>query len=93
MPGHGGPGISRSVILGGMEHDEFLVLAERLRAAADAYYFGVGTQLMDDAAYDAGVRELRDAAAAHGLPPLPLSHPYDILIDTSPPEQPGINIG
>jgi len=49
-----------------MEHDEFLALAERLRAAADAYYFGVGTQLMDDAAYDAGVRELRDAAAAHG---------------------------
>lgn len=41
-------------------------LADRLRSAAAAYYSGDGTQLMDDATYDAGIRELRTMSAEHG---------------------------
>jgi DNA ligase (NAD+) len=53
-------------IIAGMEHDEFDELAKRLRSAAAAYYAGDGSQLMDDATYDAGIRALRGAAAEHG---------------------------
>ena len=57
---------SDTAINSGMEHDEFTALAKRLRSAAAAYYAGDGSQLMDDAIYDAGIRALRGAAAEHG---------------------------
>lgn len=46
-------------------HDDFIKLADRLRHAAAAYYAGDGVQLMDDATYDAGVRELAAVATLH----------------------------
>jgi DNA ligase (NAD+) len=57
-----------------MEHDasansarlEFLALAAELRSGAAAYYSGDGRQTMDDATYDAGIRQLRAAAEANG---------------------------
>lgn len=48
------------------DHAEFVALAAQLRAAADAYYSGDGTQLMDDATYDSGLRTLRTLHAKHG---------------------------
>ncbi len=47
-------------------HDKFTDLAAELRAAAAAYYAGGGSQLMDDATYDVGIRRLREAANEHG---------------------------
>jgi DNA ligase (NAD+) len=47
-------------------HNEFSALADKLRAAANSYYSGEGTQLMDDATYDTGIRELRTLATEHG---------------------------
>jgi len=49
-----------------MDKETFLTLADELRAAAAAYYAGDGSQDMDDATYDAGIRQLRAAAAEHG---------------------------
>ena len=57
---------SDTAINSGMEHDEFTALAKRLRSAAAAYYAGDGSQLMDDATYDAGIRALGASAAEHG---------------------------
>lgn len=44
---------------------EFSELADRLREAAAAYYTGDGTELMDDASYDAGIRILVRAVGEH----------------------------
>jgi DNA ligase (NAD+) len=49
-----------------MDRTSFAELADRLRDAAAAYYSGDGTQTMDDATYDAGIRQLRLAAEEHG---------------------------
>lgn len=45
--------------------NEFDGFAVRLQDAARAYYSGDGSQLMDDATYDAGIRALRLAQAAN----------------------------
>lgn len=45
----------------------FTALADKLRSAAAAYYSGDGAQLMDDATYDTGIRELRSLAGEHYL--------------------------
>ena len=47
-------------------HLQFRSLADVLRLAASAYYAGDGEQLMDDASYDAGIRQLRADAEANG---------------------------
>ena len=49
-----------------MDRATFTALADRLRAAAAAYYSGDGTQTMDAATYDAGIRQIRGAAEEHG---------------------------
>lgn len=45
--------------------DDFDRLAAYLQRAASAYYHGNGSQVMDDATYDAGIRALQAAQAAH----------------------------
>jgi DNA ligase (NAD+) len=45
-------------------HEEFVELGATLREAASAYYSGAGS-LMDDAAYDKGIRALQKAAHAN----------------------------
>ena len=49
-----------------MDKETFLTFAGELRSAAAAYYAGDGSQLMDDATYDAGIRQLRAVATEHG---------------------------
>ena len=59
-------GTADAAIVEGMDRTSFTELADRLRDAAAAYYSGDGTQTMDDATYDAGIRQLRGAAEEHG---------------------------
>ena len=49
-----------------MNQSAFRSLAEDLRAAAAAYYQGDGSQVLDDATYDAGIRRLRASAEESG---------------------------
>jgi DNA ligase (NAD+) len=46
-------------------HKDFVALVTRLSEAAATYYASSGIQLMDDASYDAGIRLLSTATAAH----------------------------
>lgn len=45
--------------------EDFISLADTLRASAGAYYSGADVVPMDDATYDAGIRALREARAAN----------------------------
>ncbi|MHB8318140.1 MAG: NAD-dependent DNA ligase LigA [Acidimicrobiales bacterium] len=49
-----------------MDHNDFVELTNQLRSAARAYYAGDGSQLIDDASYDVGIRKLQAAAVQHG---------------------------
>ncbi|MHB1973817.1 MAG: NAD-dependent DNA ligase LigA, partial [Acidimicrobiales bacterium] len=49
-----------------MDHDAFLALLAELEAASAAYYDGDGSQLMDDATYDARVEALSSASRVGG---------------------------